>query len=234
LSVAAPRPEPFGRKLIVVAGPPSAGKTSVIRALVPHVAEPADVGYLKVDVVRTREAEALERLGWACRAVIDEASCPDHVLFERLGVELEALAGRRVVVVETAGLCARCAPYVREGLAIAVLEATAGAEAALKQGPLLTAADLCVVTHGDRLGHAEREVFAALVAPCLAPGALVWLDGLTRTGLPRALRRLVPGFDAAPELPSSPLTPRSVPPRLYCSLCLGRRDLVLEPAGVAC
>lgn len=234
MTVATPRPEPVDRKLIVVAGPPSAGKTSVIRALVPQLAEPHAVGYLKVDVVRTREADTLARLGWACRALVDETACPDHVLFQNLSAELDALAGRRLVVVETAGLCARCAPYVRQGLAVAVLEATAGAEAARKQGPLLTAADLCVVTHGDRLGPAEREVFAAQVAALLPPGALLWLDALTQTGLPRVLRRLRPALDAMPFLPAGPLAPRSAPPRLYCSLCLGRRDLVVSPAGVAC
>jgi Ni2+-binding GTPase involved in maturation of urease and hydrogenase len=215
-----------GRHLIVVAGPPSAGKTAVVRAVVPVLAPPEAVGYLKVDVVSTREVDALARLGWTCRALVDEAACPDQLLFDRLPRELEALADRSLVVVETAGLCARCAPYLRESLAVAVLEALAGVESALKQGPLLTEADLCVVTHGDRLAPAEREVFASRLAEHF-PREIVWFDGLTRLGLPRLLRLVHAALASVPPTTGGPLTPRSAPPRLYCSLCLGRRELPL-------
>lgn len=225
------RPGPSGDRLIVVAGSPSAGKTSVVRALIPRLAAADDVGYLKVDVVRTREAASLTRLGWTCRTLVDEAACPDHVLFEHLAAELDALAGRRLRVVETAGLCARCAPYVVEGLALAVIAATAGFDAASKLGPLLTSADLCVVTHGDRLAQAEREVFAACLAEHVPAERVTWFDGLTGTGLPRLVRRVAPMLEALPAASTARLTPRSAPPRLYCSLCLGRRELPLGAGG---
>ena len=233
MSAPAARANLEGGRLLVVAGPPSAGKTSVVRALVPELAEAADVGYLKVDVARTREVEALSRLGWACRALVDESACPDQLLFDRLPHELAALGARALVVLETAGLCARCAPYVREGLAVAVLEATAGADAASKQGPLLTEADLVVVTHGDRLAPAERDVFEASLAERVPSDRMAWLDGLTRVGLPRLARRVRAALGASPPRVPVP-TPRSAPPRLYCSLCLGRREVVVEPVAVPC
>ena len=227
-----PSAAPAARRLLVVAGPPSAGKTQVVRALVPELAPPGDVGYLKVDVAHTREAQALARLGWVCRSLVDEAGCPDQVLFDRLQAELQALGPRPFVVLETAGLCARCAPYVHPGLAVAVLEATAGVEAALKQGPLLTQADLVVATHGDRLAPAERDVFAARLAERLPGRALLWFDGLTRVGLPRLVRAVREALNALP--PFDAPTPRSAPPRLYCSLCLGRRELPVDAAGAPC
>ena len=234
MSAPDPRALPDGPRLLVVAGPPSSGKTAVIRALVPELADARHVTYLKVDVVRTREIEALGRLGWTCRALVDEAACPDQLLFDRLPAELAALPAGRLTVLETAGLCARCAPYVRQGLALAVLEATAGVGSALKQGPLLTQADLVVVTHGDRLAPAERDVYAATLAAHAPERTLLWFDGLTRVGLPRLARRVGEALAGFAPLGAEMLEPRSAPPRLYCSLCLGRREIPVDELGLAC
>ena len=68
-----------------------------------------------------------------------------------------------ILLVETAGLCLRCAPYVDGGLGICVLEATSGMNLPLKVGPILSLADVCVVTKGDLVSQAEREVFRARI-----------------------------------------------------------------------
>ena len=68
-----------------------------------------------------------------------------------------------ILLVETAGLCLRCAPYVDGGLGIVVLEATSGMNLPLKVGPMLSLADVAVVTKIDRVSQAEREVFRARI-----------------------------------------------------------------------
>ena len=68
-----------------------------------------------------------------------------------------------VLLVETAGLCLRCSPYVDGGLGMVVLEATSGMNLPLKVGPMLSLADIAVVTKIDRVSQAEREVFRARI-----------------------------------------------------------------------
>ena len=68
-----------------------------------------------------------------------------------------------MLLVETAGLCLRCSPYVDGGLGIVVLEATSGMNLPRKIGPMLCLADIAVVTKIDLVSQAEREVFRARI-----------------------------------------------------------------------
>ena len=54
-------------------------------------------------------------------------------------------------------------PYVNGGLGMMVLEATSGMNLPLKVGPMLSLADVAVVTKIDRVSQAEREVFRARI-----------------------------------------------------------------------
>ncbi len=63
-------------------------------------------------------------------------------------------------------------PYVDGGLGVIVLEATSGMNLPLKVGPMLSLADMAVVTKIDRVSQAEREVFRARIQD-VAPGVLV-------------------------------------------------------------
>ena len=76
-----------------------------------------------------------------------------------------------VLLVETAGLCLRCSPYVDGGLGMVVLEATSGMNLPLKVGPMLSLADVAVVTKIDRVSQAEREVFRARIQDVAPVGA---------------------------------------------------------------
>jgi Ni2+-binding GTPase involved in maturation of urease and hydrogenase len=68
-----------------------------------------------------------------------------------------------VFLVETAGLCLRCAPYAlsKESLGIVVLEETSGIDLPFKIGPMLTLADVAMITKIDMVSPAEREIFLA-------------------------------------------------------------------------
>ncbi|MEI6577194.1 MAG: GTP-binding protein [Bacteroidota bacterium] len=74
-------------------------------------------------------------------------------------VEWAEEQGAEYLFVETAGLCLRCSPYVENSLGIVVLEATSGMNLPRKIGPMLTLADISVITKIDLVSQAEREVF---------------------------------------------------------------------------
>ena len=108
------------------------------------------------------------------RKVYSGELCPDHCNVMVLGDALQwaRKEGCDALFVETAGLCLRCSPYVDGGLGLVVLEATSGMNLPLKVGPMLSLADVAVVTKIDRVSQAEREVFRARIQD-VAPGVRI-------------------------------------------------------------
>jgi Ni2+-binding GTPase involved in maturation of urease and hydrogenase len=102
-------------KLVVVAGTPGSGKTSVlmhtIRSLKQVGMSPAVV---KIDCLWTDDDKRFERLDIPVRIGLSRDMCPDHFAIyntdEMLTWAREQDAG--VLINETAGLCLRCAPYI--------------------------------------------------------------------------------------------------------------------------
>ena len=104
------------------------------------------VAFLKIDVQFAEEDELLAReFGIPTRKVYSGELCPDHCSVMVLGDAMEWAdkRGCNILLVETAGLCLRCSPYVDGGLGICVLEATSGMNLPLKVGPMLSLADVC-------------------------------------------------------------------------------------------
>lgn len=66
--------------------------------------------------------------------------------------------GLEWLITESAGLCNRCSPYINGIPAICVIDAIAGVNIPRKIGPMLKMADCVVVTKGDIVSQAEREV----------------------------------------------------------------------------
>src|SRR5208283_5817568 len=67
-------------KLVIVAGPPSAGKTAVIRQIIKKFSKTDKPAYLKIDVVKAFEDEELhEEFGIHTRKVYSGDLCPDHM-----------------------------------------------------------------------------------------------------------------------------------------------------------
>ena len=152
-------------KLAICAGPATTGKTSVLRHIIRKLQGAGEgVAFLKIDVQFAEEDEELAReFGIPTRKVYSGELCPDHCSVMVLGEALQwaQLEGAGYLLVETAGLCLRCSPYVDGGLGLVVLEATSGMNLPRKIGPMLSLADVAVVTKIDRISQAEREVFRA-------------------------------------------------------------------------
>lgn len=214
-------------KVTICAGPPTSGKTTVLRhAARKLLARGQRLAYLKVDVQYCDEDELFAReLQMPARKVYSGDLCPDHCSALVLGdaIRWAGDQGAGILLVETAGLCLRCAPYVDGALGVVVLEATSGTNLPRKIGAMLSLADVAVITKIDLVSQAEKEVFRANLVEA-APGiAVVESDALHGINIEPVARRI----EAVPELPESPRL-RGSPPMAVCTICAGKKEIGWE------
>ncbi len=206
-------------KLVVLAGTPGSGKTSVllhaIKALIKHGRSPSVV---KVDCLWTDDDRRFKKLDIPVHVGLAKDMCPDHFTIYNIDEMLRWAdeKGCDVLLNETAGLCLRCAPYPDECLAICVIDVTTGPNTPLKVGPLLTTADIVVMTKGDLVSQAEREVFRERVLEVNPECIIVEANGLTGKGSFELADLIGCGPDAGKDM-----LLRYNPPLAICSLCTG-------------
>lgn len=108
-------------KLVIIAGPPSAGKTALIKQIVSNLRNTMRIAFLKIDVVKAYEDIELENeFGILTKKIYSGDLCPDHAGVMVLGDAIEWAAANKadLFIVESAGLCLRCSPYLNQGLGI--------------------------------------------------------------------------------------------------------------------
>jgi Ni2+-binding GTPase involved in maturation of urease and hydrogenase len=211
-------------KVAICAGPATTGKTSVLRHMTRKLlAAGKTVAFLKLDVQFADEDTLLaQEFGIPTKKVYTGELCPDHCLVMVLGDALQWAhqCGSEILLVETAGLCLRCSPYVNGGMGMVVLEATSGMNLPLKVGPMLSLADVAVVTKVDRVSQAEREVFRARiqdVAPSIHIREVNALHGI-------GIDPLVDAVLETPEV-TDQMSLRGNPPVGTCTICVGKKDI---------
>lgn len=211
-------------KLAICAGPATSGKTAVLRHIIGKLqAAGHRTAFLKIDVQYAEEDEILAReFGIPTKKVYSGDLCPDHCNVMVLG---DALSWARkheceVLVVETAGLCLRCSPYVDGGLGIVVLEATSGMNLPLKVGPMLSLADVAVVTKIDRVSQAEREVFRARIQDVAPRVRIREVNALHGIGIDPLVDQVL----ETPEATGQMLL-RGNPPVGTCTICVGKKEV---------
>ena len=211
-------------KLAICAGPATTGKTAVLRHVIRKLlAGGQRVAFLKIDVQYAEEDEQFAReFGIPTRKVYSGELCPDHCNVMVLGDALQwaRKSGSDVLLVETAGLCLRCSPYVDGGLGMIVLEATSGMNLPLKVGPMLSLADIAVVTKIDRVSQAEREVFRARIQDVAPNVRIREVNALYGIGIDP----LVDHVRATPDAAESMLL-RGNPPVGTCTICVGKKEI---------
>lgn len=210
-------------RIIMVAGPPSAGKTSVIRQMITHLGRTESVAYLKIDVVTAFEDEEIRaEFGIPARKVYSGDMCPDHmgIMIMRDAMEWAEGEGANVLIVESAGLCLRCTPYFTNALGVCVMSSLSGTHAPLKMAPMIALADICVVTKTDLISQAEKEVFRESIRR-VSPGMdIVETNAIQGTGMKYLFRTL----DSAPAVTSpDDIVLRGVPPLGVCTICVGKK-----------
>lgn len=207
-------------RVATFAGPPSSGKTSVILRLLDQLEGTGRVGVVKFDCLTSRDADRYERSGIEVQTGVSGAICPDHFFASNIGACMAW--GRRqgfdLLVSESAGLCNRCSPYLREATAVCVIDVLAGVDAPSKVGPMLRLADIVAVTKGDLVSQAEREVFGLGVERANPRARVVFVNGLTGQGiaaLAQAVQEELDKHEGEPE------RLRFSMPGAVCSFCFG-------------
>jgi Ni2+-binding GTPase involved in maturation of urease and hydrogenase len=211
-------------KLIICAGPATTGKTSVLRHVIRKLISGGDrVAFLKIDVQYAEEDEQFMReFDIPARKVYSGELCPDHCNVMVLGdaIEWARKTGAYALAVETAGLCLRCSPYVDCGLGMIVLEATSGMNLPLKVGPMLSLADVAVVTKIDRVSQAEREVFRARIQDVAPSVSIREVNALHGIGIDPLVEMLRASTDAGEHM-----LLRGSPPVGTCTICVGKKEI---------
>lgn len=212
-------------KLITVAGPPSAGKTSMIlKALAHSRRDGLRVGAVKFDCLGGRDGDLYRAAGVPVLTGFSGNHCPDH--FFVTNIERCAEWGRKhgldLLISESAGLCNRCAPHIRGFMAVCVLDNLSGVDTPAKIGPMLKTADLVVVTKGDIVSQAEREVFAFRVRQVNARADIMFADGITGQG---SLEIATLWRDAPDDAPLTGGRLRFSVPSAVCSYCFGQTHI---------
>jgi Ni2+-binding GTPase involved in maturation of urease and hydrogenase len=211
-------------KLLVVAGPPSAGKTALIKQIVRHFKEEFKIAFLKIDVVKAYEdLELHKEFDIATRKIYSGDLCPDHAGVMVLGdaVDWAESLGAGFFIVESAGLCLRCSPYLNQGLGLVVLSSISGIHAPEKMGAMVSLADIAVVTKIDLVSQAEREVLIQKIRDVHPGVIMVETNALQGT----SLQRLYTIIRQSEEVRKDELLLKGNPPLGTCTICVGKKEI---------
>lgn len=171
--------------LVTVSGPPSSGKTSVILKTIDAIkAKGLKVGVVKFDCLYTDDDELYRKAGVPVKKGLSGSLCPDHYFVSNIEevVNWGVVEELDVLITESAGLCNRCSPYIKDIKAVCVIDNLSGINTPKKIGPMLKTADVVVITKGDIVSQAEREVFASKVNSVNPKAIIIHVNGLTGQG----------------------------------------------------
>ncbi|MFA6226114.1 MAG: GTP-binding protein [Methanoregula sp.] len=212
-------------KLIIIAGPPSAGKTAVIRQIIRHFIGTKKCAFLKIDVVRAFEDEELrDEFHIPARKIYSGDLCPDHtgIMVLKDALSWAEGLGTDMFIVESAGLCLRCSPYVIQSLGIVVLSSVSGMNSPLKMGPMISLADVAVITKTDLVSQSEKEVFREKTKEVAPAIDIIETNAIQGTGL----RYLMRAIDALADIvDANTIVLRGIPPLGVCTICVGKREI---------
>jgi len=208
--------------LTIFSGPPSSGKTSVILKTIDSFRRRGlKVGVVKFDCLYTDDDALYEKAGIPVRKGLSGGLCPDHFFASNIEdvVKWGLKEGLDLLISESAGLCNRCSPYLADVKAVCVIDNLSGINTPKKIGPMLKAADIVVVTKGDIVSQAEREVFASRVSAVNPRAIVMHINGLSGQGA-HELSTLLYTENAQLESVQG-MKLRFPMPSAMCSYCLG-------------
>ena len=212
--------------LVVFSGPPSSGKTSVILKTVDALKQQGiSVGVVKFDCLYTDDDILYEKAGIPVKKGLSGALCPDHFFVSNIEevVQWGISLGLSMLITESAGLCNRCSPYIKEIKGVCVIDNLSGINTPKKIGPMLKSADYVVITKGDIVSQAEREVFSSRVAS-VNPSAIVMnINGLTGQGTYELSTLLYDENNSINTVNGMEL--KFAMPTALCSYCLGEKKI---------
>lgn len=208
-------------KLITVAGPPSSGKTSVIIKMIESIEGFKEhCGVIKFDCLSSLDEEQYSRHGITSNTGLAGNLCPDHYFVSNIEecFQWGIKHNFDTLITESAGLCNRCAPHLKEMTAICVLDNLSGINTPLKTGPMLKMADVVVVTKSDLVSQAEREVFRFRINQVNPKSVVLFINGITGQGADKLAGFVLQSKGTGD---TSKLKLRFPMPAALCSYCLG-------------
>lgn len=208
--------------LVVFSGPPSSGKTSIILKVIESLKQrDIKVGVVKFDCLHTDDDLLYEKAGIPVRKGLSGSLCPDHFFVSNIEevVQWGQNEGVDLLITESAGLCNRCSPYIKEIKGICVIDNLSGINTPKKIGPMLKAADIVIITKGDIVSQAEREVFASKVNSVNPSAITMHVNGLTGQGAFELSTLLMEDKKEISTVKGMKL--RFPMPSALCSYCLG-------------
>ena len=171
--------------LVTVSGPPSSGKTAVALKTIESLKDQNfNIGVIKFDCLYTYDDVLYEKLGVKVKVGLSGNLCPDHFYISNIEDCVEWGIGENLdmLISESAGLCNRCSPHIKDVLSICVIDNLSGINTPKKIGPMLRLADIVVITKGDIVSQAEREVFAFRVKQANPKADIIFVNGITGQG----------------------------------------------------
>ena len=208
--------------LVIFSGPPSSGKTSVILKTIDAFRQRnMKVGVVKFDCLYTYDDVLYEKAGIPVKKGLSGGLCPDHFFASNIEgvVQWGNKLGLNLLITESAGLCNRCSPYLKDIKGICVIDNLSGINTPKKIGPMLKAADIVVITKGDIVSQAEREVFASRVSIVNPKAMVLNINGLSGQGAYELSTLL---YDDNMNIDSvQGMKLRFAMPSAMCSYCLG-------------
>jgi len=203
-------------KIIIIGGTPGSGKTSIIKFIIQELKD-LKIHYVKFDVLDSDDDILIKgKFNISTEKKISGDVCPDHYAALEIPKIIKENSKKDLIIIETAGLCLRCSPYVKEGLAVNVLNILAGKPSGY--GPLLTDADVIVVSKGDLISQAEREIFRSKIIEVNQHASIIDGNGLTGEGAIDVTEKI----KEAPEIKDS-LTLKHPMPTAICGYCYGNK-----------
>lgn len=208
-------------KLIIIAGAAATGKTSVMLHTIKHLKRlKRSVAVVKIDCIKSEDEKLYKKIDVPVVTGLSEDLCPDHFLAINMQ-EMIAWAkrlGTDILILETAGLCNRCAPSTKQSFSICTVDALSSVRSPEKLGPMLSTADLILMTRGDMVSQSEREVLHYKLREINSRAKVIQTNGLTGTRSSRVATRIL----EAKELNELEVdTLRHTMPSATCSYCVG-------------
>jgi Ni2+-binding GTPase involved in maturation of urease and hydrogenase len=207
-------------KMVIVAGTPGSGKTAVlIHALRNLKQRNLNSAVVKIDCLFTDDGKKFEKIGIPTKVGLAMDMCPDHFAIYNIEdmIDWADENDSEYLIVETAGLCHRCAPYTVNSLGVCVIDATSGPNTPLKVGPFLSTADIAVITKGDMISQAEREIFRERILEVNPHCKVIEANGLSGQGCIELAEEII----KSPEVSLEDEKLRHSAPLAVCTLCVG-------------
>ncbi|SCY01360.1 Ni2+-binding GTPase involved in regulation of expression and maturation of urease and hydrogenase [Lachnospiraceae bacterium XPB1003] len=212
-------------RLVTFAGPPASGKTTVICKIIKcFQQEDISVGAVKFDCLQTEDDKIFGDMGIPSKKGLSAELCPDHYYITNIP-DVYSWGKKndlRYLFTESAGLCNRCSPYIKNILSVCIIDQLSGINSPQKIGPLLKLADMVLITKGDIVSQAEREVFYRRVQMSNPHGEIYFVNGLTGQGIFEICERIKA---LSTERVIEEQTLRFPMPMALCSYCLGETKI---------